>query len=207
MELEYFGGNCVRISTKHGNFITDDNLTELGLKSIAKPGDVKLFTTPQPEEKWDGHIFDAPGEYEVSNVSIQGTAAQGFSDEANTYNNVIYRLVIDDTRIAVVGSVNSDLTDDELEAIGTVDILCIPIGGGGITPDGINALKIIKKIEPKLVVPTYYAEKGVTYEAGLLDLDASLKELSMEPVETVDKLKLKGRDFTDTTQLIVIKRQ
>lgn len=207
MELEYFGGNCVRLSTKKGNFVIDDDLTELGLKPVAKPGDVKLFTTPKGNGGFDGHVFDSPGEYEVANVSIQGTAAQGLMDEAKTLNNVIYRLTVDDTKVVVVGSINSDLTDDELEAIGTVDILFIPVGGGGVTLDGVNALKIIKKIEPKIVVPTYFNEKGVKYEAGLLDLETSLKELAMEPVETLDKLKLKGRDFSDTTQLIVLKRQ
>lgn len=206
MELEYFGGNCVRLSTKQGNFVVDDNLAELGLKSIAKAGDVRLYTKQNSHESGDDHIFDSPGEYEVANVSIQGTAAQGFSDEDKTRNNVIYRFVVDDTRIVVVGSINPDLTDDELEAIGTVDILFVPVGGGGVTLGGVNALKIIKKIEPKVVVPTYYSEKGVKYEPGLLDLDAALKELAMEPTETVEKLKLKGRDFTDTTQLIVVKR-
>ena len=80
------------------------------------------------------------------------------------------------------------------------------MGGNGYTLDGIGALKIIKKIEPKIVIPTHYADQGVSYEVPQQELDAVLQQLSMEPAETVEKLKIKGPAMGDTTKLIVIKR-
>jgi hypothetical protein len=83
----------------------------------------------------------------------------------------------------------------------------VPVGGSGVTLDGVGALKLIKKIEPKIVVPTYYADRGLKYSPAPIDLATALKELSMEPSETLDKLKIKGREIGDTTQLIVLNRQ
>lgn len=206
MEIQYYGGNCVRIATKKAVITVDDTLTELGAKSVTKAGDIALFTTahdPSPAAKI---TIDQPGEYEVSDISIQGIAARAHMDETGT-NSTIYRIIADDVRIAVVGHVYPDLTSSQLEALNTIDVLCIPIGGNGYTLDPIGALKLIKEIEPKVVIPTHYADKELKYEVPQQTLEEALKSLSMEPKETVPKFKPKGAELTDTTQLIVLERQ
>ena len=87
-----------------------------------------------------------------------------------------------------------------------VDVLVVPVGGNGYTVDPVGALKLIKAIEPKLVVPTHYADKALKYPVPQQDLAAALKELAMETKETVAKLKLKPAELTDVTQLIVLEK-
>lgn len=206
MEIQYYGGNCVRIATKKAAITVDDTLTELGAKPVTKAGDIALFTAahdPSPAAKI---TIGQPGEYEVSDISIQGIAARAHMDETGT-NSTIYRIIADDIRIAVVGHVYPDLTSSQLEALNTIDVLCIPVGGNGYTLDPIGALKLIKEIEPKVVIPTHYADKELKYEVPQQTLEEALKSLSMEPKETVAKFKPKGADLTDTTQLIVLERQ
>jgi L-ascorbate metabolism protein UlaG (beta-lactamase superfamily) len=82
--------------------------------------------------------------------------------------------------------------------------LAIPVGGSGYTLDPVGALTVIKEIEPKLVIPTHYADKAVKYEVPQVDLDHALKELAMEPKETVAKLKLKSGELSDVMQLVVL---
>ncbi len=208
MELQYYGGNCVRISTKKASIVIDDNLDSLGAKTITKAGDISLFTGPHAAVKTDVKIvLDQPGEYEVSDVSIQGIPAQAHIDEKGTHNATIYRLVVDDIRIAVVGHIYPELSGSQLEAINTVDVLIIPVGGNGYTVDPIGALKLIKDIDPKLVIPTHYAEKGLNYEVPQQSLEDALKGLSMEVHETVPKLKIKPAELADTTQLVVLEKQ
>lgn len=208
MELEYYGGNCLKITAKKATIVIDDNLESLGQQSIIKPKDIALYTTAAIKQTREAQfIIDMPGEYEVSDISIIGVAARAHMDEANTRSATIYRITINDIKIAVVGHIYPELTDDELEAIGTVDILAIPVGGNGFTLDGIGAVTIIKKIEPSIVIPTHYADKALNYEVPPMDLETALKGLSMEPAETVEKLKLKSRDFAENTQLIVLERQ
>jgi len=208
MEVQFFGANCVRLSTKKANIVIDDNLSEVGLKSVLKTGDIALFTMahgdPNIETKL---VIDQPGEYEVSDTSIQGIAARAHIDEEDQQNATIFKIIGEDIRVVIVGHVYPELSDVQLESLGTVDVLIIPIGNAGYTLDSIGALKLIKKIEPKINIPTHYADKAIKYPVPQQELTEALKDLAMEPKETVAKLKLKTAEMTDLTQLIILERQ
>lgn len=207
MEIQYYGANCVRLSGKKASIVVDDNLAELGLKPITKAGDIALFTGPHGEPSADVKlVLDQPGEYEVSDISIQGIGARAHLDE-DGLASTIYKVTSDDLRIVVVGHVYPELSDKQLEELGLVDVLVIPVGGNGYTMDGVGALALIKKIEPKVVVPTHYADKAIKYAVPQTELADALKNMAMEPKETVAKLKVKPAELTDTTQLIVLERQ
>lgn len=208
MEIQYFGANCVRLSSKKATIVIDDNLAEVGQKTITKKGDIALFTGVHGSAGEDVKItINQPGEYEVSDTSIVGIAARAHMDEAGTNHATMFKIVSDDVRIAVVGHVYPDLTDNQLEEIGMVDVLVVPVGGNGFTLDPVGALKVIRKIGPKVIIPTHYAEKGLGYAVPQQDLSAVLHELGMEPAETVAKYKFKPGEQPDTTQLVVLEKQ
>jgi L-ascorbate metabolism protein UlaG (beta-lactamase superfamily) len=208
MEFQYYGANCIKITTKNAVFVVDDNLKELGLKSITKPENVALMTvlpTDQPDARL---VITDPGEYEVSEVSIFGIAARAHMDEAGKKTATIYKLHYDDTKVCILGHVYPDLTEEQLEAIGMIDILITPVGGSGYTLDGVGALTLIKKIEPKLVIPTHYDDKAIKYEVPQASLEDALKNMAMEQKsEPVAKFKPKPADYGETTQLVVLERQ
>ncbi len=209
MDLQFFGANCVKITGKKAVITIDDNLVDLGLKSVTKAGDIAIFSTEHPLPTQDVKVaIDQPGEYEVSDVSIQGVVARSHMDEPGKTSATIFKIILDDISLVSLGHIYPELTDEQLEAIGMVDVLLIPVGGNGYTLDPIGALKLIKKIEPKLVIPTHYADADINFPVPQQELEAAIKELAMEPRETVEKLKLKSSDFiSDTTQLVVLSRQ
>jgi L-ascorbate metabolism protein UlaG (beta-lactamase superfamily) len=172
-----------------------------------KADDLALFTgkhaTPKVTPKL---VVDDPGEYEVGDVSVVGTAAQAHIDEAGTKNATMFKVTAGDMHVLIVGHIDPNVTEAQLEALGKVDVLIVPVGGNGYTLDPVGALKVIKEVEPKLVIPTHYADKSLNYEVPQLELDAALKELGMEPKERVAKLKLKSADFGEGTQLVVLER-
>jgi len=209
MDIQYYGANAVRISSKKDSIIVDDNLANLGQKPVTKNGDIALFTGPHGDSSSDTEpkiVIDKPGEYEVSDISIQGIATRSHIDEEGQRNSTIFKIVEDETKIVVLGHIFPELNDEQLEAIGMVDVLIIPVGGNGYTLDGVGALKIIRDIEPKIVIPTHYDEKGFNYPVPQQPLEEVLKVIAMEPKETVSKLKIKPVDLTDTTQLIVLEK-
>lgn len=208
MDIQFYGANCIRLTTKNANIIIDDNLADLGLSSATKTGDIAVFTGPHGEPDTEVKlVLDYPGEYEVSNVSIWGVPARAHIDEEGQKSAVIYKFVAEDLRVVVLGHIYPELSDDQLEAIGMVDVLFVPVGGNGYTLDPLGALKLIKKIEPRLVIPTHYADSKIKYPVPQQDLQEALKTLAMEPKETVPKLKLKPSDLAEITQLIVLERQ
>jgi L-ascorbate metabolism protein UlaG (beta-lactamase superfamily) len=207
MELQYYGANCVRFQTKKANLVVDDNLASVGLKSVTKTDDIALFTAQGGADAQVKMVIDQPGEYEVSDVSIQGIGARAHMDEEDKQSATIFKLVIEDIRVAVLGHVHPDLSDNQLERLGTVDILITPVGGAGYTLDPLGALKLIKKIGPKIIIPTHYHDKAIKYPVPQTELTEAIKGLAMEPSETVPKLKLRSSDISDVAQLIVLERQ
>ncbi len=181
-------------------------MAELGAKSVLKADDVALFTN---QHKGGGNarlMFDSPGEYEVSDVSVIGIAARAHMDEEGKRSATILKLVAGDTTVLVTGHIYPELSDAQLEAIGMIDVLVVPVGGNGYTTDPVGALKLIKAIEPKLVIPTHYADKALKYEVPQQDLSNALKEIGMEPKETVSKLRIKPGELSDVTQLVVLEK-
>lgn len=208
MDLQYYGGNCVRITTKDASLVIDDNLESLGLKSITKPDEIALFTKHDSQQTTAARLLiNQPGEYEVSKVSIQGVAARAHMDEEVRQTATMFKIVVNDLRIAVVGHIYPDLSDAQLEALGMIDVLVIPVGNSGFTLDALGALKVIKKIEPKIIIPVHYADSKVKYEVPQTSLVDALKEMSMEAGEAIPKLKLKAGDLPENAQLVVLERQ
>ncbi len=205
MDLQFYGANCVTITLKGARVIIDDNLAELGAKNITKPDDVTLFTSTH-EGSLGRLSLDSPGEYEVSDISIYGISARSHVDEPGKHNATMFKLITGELSILVTGHVYPELTDKQLEAIGMVDVMIVPVGGNGYTVDPVGALKLIKEVEPKLVIPTHYADKALNFPVPQQELKNALTELGMEVRETTPKLKVKHSELPEITSLVVLEK-
>lgn len=206
MDLQFYGANCVTLTYKGQRVVVDDNLAELGAKSILKSDDVALFSSRHQAEQPARLVLDGAGEYEVADISIVGLSTQAHTEVKGTKTATMFKLVIGDLRVLITGHIYPELAESQLEAIGIVDVLIVPVGGNGYTVDPVGALKLIKDIEPKLIIPTHYADKSLNFPVPQQDLSQALKEIGMEPKETVAKLRLKPGELTEVTQLIVLEK-
>jgi L-ascorbate metabolism protein UlaG (beta-lactamase superfamily) len=207
MDIQFYGANCIALATKQARVLIDDNLSEIGGKSPAKAGDIALFTGAHGDPAQTAKIvIDQPGEYEVSGISVYGIPARAHMDEASAKTATMYKLLTEDLKILVTGHVYPELSDKQLEQIGMIDVMIVPVGGNGYTLDGVGALKLIKKIEPKLVIPTNYESSKLSFPVPQQPLADALRALAMEPKETVAKLKLKPAELSEVTQLIVVEQ-
>lgn len=192
MDIEYKGANALLVNTKHATMVVDPKLSLVGLKDITAKFTVELVTQEDflvPKE--DALIIKTPGEYEVKGVSIRGIAAQRNIDTPDDGKNaVIYKIAANDIALAIVGHVSAPLTEEQLEALGVIDVLVVPVGGNGYTLDAHAATQTVRQIDPKVVIPTHYADKGLKYEMPQQELEPFIKELGV-PHETVSKLKAK----------------
>ena len=204
MEIRYYGANCVKFSTKKVSLVVDDTLDKGASITTDKDIIIKTNTTLTYAE---GGFFEvkSPGEYEVSEVSIAGIASKLHFDDNKT--SIIYSLHIDGFSVAVLGHTIGDLKDAQIEKLGVVDILVIPVGGHGYTLDAVAAVKLIKEIEPKIVIPTHYNDAKVKYEVEQAPLDEFLKSFGATEVEAIDVLKLKDATLPDKTQVVVLNKQ
>jgi L-ascorbate metabolism protein UlaG (beta-lactamase superfamily) len=190
-EIEYKGANSVVISTKKSKLIVDPKLSLVGLKDLNVKGAVELasedrFVVNDPDANI---VINSPGEYGVAEFDIIGIPARRHLD-ADGRLSTMYRVEIGEMRIGIIGNIYEDLSDDQLEQLGVLDILIIPIGGHGYTLDATGAVGLIRTISPKIVIPVHYADKSLKYEVSQDDLGAFTSELGA-PVETVAKYKFK----------------
>lgn len=193
LEFTYKGANAVIVSTKKAKIVADPNLAALGLKNLDVDGVVQIATENRFAITSDKAklTIDSPGEYEVADFTIKGIAAQRSIDNDTESNGTMYRLEANDISVGVIGNIAPKLSEDQQEDLGVLDVLIIPIGGGGYTLDAVNAATIVRQVEPKVVIPIHYADSGIKYEVPQDALDLFTTELSA-PVEHVDSLKLKS---------------
>ncbi len=192
MEVEFKGGNCVVINNKKDTFVTDPNLSSIGLKDQGADATVQLLTqerfkAPASEETL---VLSGPGEYEIHNCSVQGIAAKAHVDPDNS-QTTIFTLEIEGVRFCILGHIAGKLDEDQQEAIGMIDVLIVPVGGRGYSLEPKEAVAVVRDIDPKIVIPTHYDEEGVTYEVPQIGIEEFLTELAA-PIEVSAKLKLKA---------------
>lgn len=192
-EIEYKGGNSVVISSKKTTVMVDPKVSIVGLKDLKVSDEVELVTEDRFRvESSDAQlIIESPGEYEVGDFTIRGIAAQRHIDaEGEGLKSTIYRLETTEVRTALIGNIDPKLTEEQLEGIGVVDVLILPVGGNGYTLDATSAATIVRQVEPKVVIPVHYGDNGLQYEVAQDPLELFIKELGA-PVESAAKYKVK----------------
>jgi len=78
--------------------------------------------------------------------------------------NTLFLMEVDGVRIVHCGDLGQPkLTDEQLTALGEVDVLLIPVGGV-YTVDGSQAADIVRQVNPRIVVPIHYKTPNLIYD-------------------------------------------
>lgn len=182
----------------------------IGLKVPSVSADILLITHSHYDHsnkkavKNEPFVIEGPGEYEVKDVYIKGIIS--FHDEKEGKErglNTIYVIEVEDMRLCHLGDFGQkELTTDQLEKIGDIDILMVPVGGI-FTIDAKGANKVISQIEPRIVIPMHYGLPGLKIKID--EVDKFLKEMGKKSVESLPKLLIKRKDLTpDETKIVVL---
>ncbi len=214
MNITWYGQSCFKITVQTQkakekvSLITDPFSDKVGLKLPKIEGDVFLFSHDHYDHankdvvSRDAFVVDSPGEYEVKGVFIQGIPS--FHDEKKGEErglNTIYTIEAEDVRICHLGDFGeAELSDKQLQEIGDVDVLMIPVGGV-YTIDAKGATKVISQIEPRMVVPMHYKIDGLKVE--LEELENFLKAIGEKSAEKEEKLILQKKNLPSGEMKIV----
>ena len=184
---------------------------QIGLKPPVLEADILLITHSHYDHnnvkavKGSPFLISGPGEYEIKGVSIQGISS--FHDNVQGKErgeNTIYTLESEGIKICHLGDLGQkELTDEQLEKIGAIDILMIPVGGV-YTISAKEATKIISQIEPKIVIPMHYHIPKLKIK--LEGLDKFLKMMGVKAPEVSKKLSISQRNLpSEGMKIIVLK--
>ncbi len=132
-------------------------------------------------------IVSGPGEYEIGGITVSGFPSEKPYGKDGLLNT-IYAVELEGIRLCILGAVTSpELRSEQIEGIGEVDILFVPVGGDLLSP--ADAEKIAVTLDAKMVIPLF--PEG----SGEKELKLFLKEAGAEGAKPVDKLTLKKKDL------------
>ncbi len=221
MNIFWHGHSCFQIlaagnKAEQTSILIDPFSEEIGLKFPKLEADIVLISHDHYDHnniKGIGasrsgrpyFLINGPGEYEIKNVFIQGI--QSWHDQSlgkEDGENTIYTLEAEDLKLCHLGDLGQrELTEEQLDRIGQVDILMIPIGGT-YTISAKEAIKIMSQLEPKITIPMHYQLPKLKIK--LDNLDKFLKLLGIKSIEPLNKLSIKKKDLSPEEAKIVVLR-
>jgi L-ascorbate metabolism protein UlaG (beta-lactamase superfamily) len=207
-EIKWFGHACFRLKSREATIITDPVPRSLGYKVDKQRADIVTLSHDHPGHtateiiSGDYKVVQAPGEYEMDEVFITGIRTYHDNRRGEERGrNTVYIIEIENMTICHLGDLGHTLSAEQVEALTSVDILIVPIGGGPVL-DAEKAAEVAGQIEPKMVIPMQYRTALGDHDRA--ELDRFLKEMAVHDVVPVDKLTVKPSDLRDMTEVVVL---
>ena len=182
-----FASDIVLVSSNHKDYNGWENLA---YRQAGLPGKTE---GPAASSEQAGRasakpfVADGRGEYEISGIYIKGIGSNG-------RDNTVYTLTLEDISICHLGALSKEMDPSLKEAVGEVDILFIPIGGGELL-DPQKAAGVAIHLEAKIVIPMNYNES---------QLKQFIKEFGAGEVTAADKLTIKKKDLAEKKGEVVV---
>ena len=209
MDIKYLGHSSFLIKTKTAKIVTDPFDPEMvGLKFPKTEADVVTISHQHKDHNQFKNvsgingvnplIIDMPGEFEKMGVRIFGF--QTFHDKtqgAERGENILYKFESEGISILHCGDLGVIPEESFLETIGEVDILMIPVGGI-YTIDAEEAVSLVKKIEPSIVIPMHYGS------GKLAPVSEFTKKFGLDNPVPLPKLVYKKEEIEQEMKVVVL---
>jgi L-ascorbate metabolism protein UlaG (beta-lactamase superfamily) len=208
MEINWLGYSCFRLKGKNTTVVTDPYPPDLGY-SLGKPAaDIVTVSHNHPDHSYtqgvtgNPRVITRPGEYEIGGVLIIGVST--FHDAENGAargKNTAFAIEVDDINIIHLGDLGHTLTAGQIEELGSVDVLLIPVGGK-TTITASQASSLVRSIDPKIVIPMHYKTLNLVKE--LDPVDKFLKEMGLSEAAPQSKITVTRASLPSTLQVTVL---
>lgn len=149
-----------------------------------------------------GTVLDKAGESEVEGIKV--TAFPTYHDESEGSErgtNLISIVEVEGLRIAHMGDLGHPVSVDDVPELEGVDVLLIPVGGY-FTIDADTAAELVKKFNPRVVIPMHFKTDKVGFPITPVDDFVHL----MENVEKAgaSEFTITKESLPDTVTVVVL---
>lgn len=204
MHISWLGNTAVRIQTKPNTedviLVIDPYRPAAGNFPRSLTPHIAIFTRGEEASvtlSGNPFILAAPGECETKGVLIN--AIEGVDP-----SHLLLRFDAEGISAAHLGLTNKQLTNEQLEVVGGVDILFLPVGADSAY-DAEAAVKVVNAIEPRVVIPIAFRSEN-DLKAGTAD--AFLKEIGAKTEKPEAKVIIKKKDLPqEETRVILLEKE
>ena len=213
MEITWYGLSCFRLTERGLATVVTDPYDHrvAGYEALKLKADIVTISHDAPGHnfssavKGNAHAITGPGEFEIGSVFITGIQTNGHTKkDPDELRNTLYVFDYEGVNVAHLGDLSRVPTQTEIEALGTVHIALVPVGGGR----GLNASKaaeVISLLEPGIVIPMHYGTPAC--EIKLAPLSKFLKEMGLNDLEAQPSLKITKSSIPEETRVVVLDTQ
>lgn len=211
MEITWYGHSCFRLTERnYATVVTDPfDHKKVGYDALKLKAEIVTVSHDAPGHnntdvvKGTTHSLTGAGEFEIGGVFI--TAVQtGGGKKKDKVRNTLYVYDYDGITVAHLGDLQEVPTQSEVEALGTVNVLLIPVGGGS-SLNAAKASEVVSLIEPNIVIPMHYSTPAA--KVNLDSLNKFLKEMGLGKTESQPSLKITRSGLPAETKVIVLDYQ
>lgn len=207
-EIKWFGHACFRIRAREATILMDPVPRSLGYRVDKQRADIVTLSHDHPGHtateiiSGDFKVVRGPGEYEMNEVFITGIRTYHDDKRGEERGrNTAYLVEVEGMTICHLGDLGHQLTAEQVEALTSVDILIVPIGGGTVL-DAEQASEVVGQIDPKMVIPMQY--RTAFGDKDRENLDRFLKEMAVPEVTAVDKVTVRASDLRESTEVMAL---
>lgn len=204
MHISWLGSTGVKIQTKPQNedvsVLIDPYKASVGSSPRNLAADIALFSHGKDDAvtlSGDPFVLSTPGECEIKGVLLSSAPGNG---EGQT----LIRIDSEGISLAHLGLTNKIPNNEALETIGSVDVLCLTVGGGlGYDPE--TAIKVINMIEPRVIIPLAFQSDN---DPSAFPIEKFLKEIGLPTDKAEKKIILKKKDLpTEDMKIMVLEKE
>lgn len=213
MEITWYGHSCFRLTERNYATVVTDPFDHkaVGYDALKLKADIVTVSHDAPGHanldavKGTEHVIDGAGEFEIGGVFITAVQTAGGGKKAKDKSrNTLYVFDYEGITVAHLGDMQEVPTQNEVEALGTVNVLLIPVGGGS-SLNAAKAAEVVSVIEPNLVVPMHYSTNNAKIK--LEPLGKFLKEMGLGKIEPQPSLKATRSSLPEETKVVVLDYQ
>ena len=209
MQITWYGHSCFRLRSRSGTVVTDPYGGDIGYRLPKLRADVVTVTHDHPDHanvkavKGKPRVISGPGEYEIKGVFVIGIPTYSRNKaKQEGIRNTMYLFDFSGITVCHLGDLRRVPTQSQVEEMGDVDVLLVPVGGGS-TLGAAEASEVISLVEPRIVIPMHYKTEQLR-GLKLQPVDQFLKEMGVKEVVPQDVLKIKKSGLPSETQVMVM---
>jgi L-ascorbate metabolism protein UlaG (beta-lactamase superfamily) len=215
LKIKWLGHACFLITSEAGTrIITDPFSTGGGINypEIRESADIVLSSHDHGDHsntraiKGNPQIIKSVGVKEAKGIEFKGLAS--YHDDAKGTkrgNNTIFVFEVDGMKICHLGDLGHELNTMQLNELGKVDILFIPVGGF-YTFDIQVAKNVYNNIAPKVAIPMHYKTPKLDTSAfgAIVGPDDFLKGKTNVDRRDSNEIEFKAGQLPVSTEIVVL---
>lgn len=207
MIISWYGEGCFKIQNGEKTILIDPPEANLGFSVPRFRSNILIKSlTPWPfpfsqeaEKNNADFVIWGAGEYDIGEIKIRGFSLK--SESSDKFFKSAFVVKWEEIVIGILGHLSLLPSPEILENFEEVDVLIAPAGGEPFLSQEL-LVKLVKQLNPKIYLPSFYKVAGLKRKAQ--GLEAILIHFNGEVEKMLEKFVFKKKDLAEIKKTKIV---